>query len=161
MENFLTKYSFMNFVMTEYCHEKFNLSVSEEEERYYLDRALNYARDAVKKNKSNLGILHSFSVAVALALENKVEVSYEDFSSAMENVNRIIEEKPDYGGIYYATRARLLSQLGDYKGALKNIRYAQALEKPDHDDWILRIANYQRYEVMIRMKMAGESPSSI
>lgn len=156
-DEFKEGYSFMNYVMTEYNHKKFELAKSEAEEQRFLKEALKFARKGIEQNPSNSGILHSFSVAVALAIENGVTVEPDEVTKAIETVNCVISEKPDYGGIYYATKARLLCASGNFDDALKNIRYAQALEKPDHDDWILRIANYQRYEFMIQMKRESNS----
>ena len=156
-DEFKEGYSFMNYVMTEYNHKKFELAKSEAEEERFLKEALKFARKGIEQNPLNSGILHSFSVAVALAIENGVTVEPDEVTKAIETVNCVISEKPDYGGIYYATKARLLCASGNFDDALKNIRYAQALEKPDHDDWILRIANYQRYEFMIQMKRESNS----
>lgn len=146
------EYSFINYVMTEYYLEKFNLAKTHEEEQDCLFKAMVFAKTAVSKIKDNSGILHSFSYSVAIALENDINVNEEDIKLALQYSKEIIAKSPDYGGIYYATKARILGCIGQYEEALLNLRYAQTLECPTHKDWILRIATYQKYELIIRMK---------
>ena len=155
------KYSFFNYVMTEYHFEMFNLSQSADSEREHLTSAIHFARKGVAKLGNNNGILHAFTLAIVLALENSISVNSRDVDDALRYIDQIIERDPDYGGLYYSTRARLLGCIGRYDEALKNIRYAQTLERPTHDDWILRVAGYQKYEILIRLRAAGLSGGSL
>ncbi len=146
-------YPFYNYVMVDYSHKRYYLSTDSDEEKRYLLDAIKYSRRAVTKLRNNNGIIHSFSFAVALALENDIVVNKEDIELAIEYVNEIIRKDPNYGGMYYSTRARLLSYVGKYFEALRDIKLAQSLEIPKHSDWMLRVATYQKYETMIRLKM--------
>lgn len=150
-------YPFNDYVMVEYSHKRFYLALTTEEETKYLHEAIKYSKRAVKKLRNNNGIVHSFSYAIALALENNIAVDDIDVNSAIEYVNEIINKDPNYGGMYYSTRARLLSYIGKYGEALRDIKLAQTLEVPNHSDWMLRVATYQKYETLIKLKMLKEN----
>lgn len=149
------EYPFTQYVYVEYWHTKFNLETDEIACQQHLLNAIVYARRAIERLPENNGILHSFSLSVAMAEENGLKTTEKDFSLAVELIHRIMKATPDYA-MYYCTYARLLACRQDYSKALANLKLAQALEKPGHPDWILRISQYQKHEVIIRFKQAAK-----
>ncbi len=150
--NDFKNYAFFDYVMVQYNHTMFALHSGQSREEKRLKDAIRFARRANKKLPDNNGIIHSYPYAVAMALENGVIVSQNDIKEALKKVDLIIDRDPNYGGMYYSTKARILGQTGDYEEALDCLKLAQELERPNHEDWILRIASYQKYEVLIRIK---------
>lgn len=144
-------YPFTQYVYVEYWHTKFELEVDKSLCQQYLSNAVSYARKAIARLPDNNGILHSFSLSIAIAEENGLKTSDEDFSLAMVLIQQIIAANSGYA-MYYCTYARLLACRQRYSEALTNLKLAQALERPGHQDWILRISTYQKYEALIRIK---------
>ena len=101
----------------------------------------------------NNGVLHCYALSIALAAENGIQINHVDYSRAVETIKQIIANDPTYA-LYYCTYARLLAYAGKYQEALVNLKRAQALEKPTHNDWILRISDYRKYELIVRLMEA-------
>lgn len=148
-----SEFAFNNYAMNEYYLEKAKISLTTEEATDSLVKAISYAKLAIERIENNNGIMHSFPYSVAMALDYGVEVNDNDISMAMDYVETIIKRAPDYGGMYYSTKARLLCHRGYYEEALRYIRIAQAMEMPIHKDWILRISTYQKQELYISIRM--------
>ncbi len=147
-------FAFTQYVYMEYYQTKFKLETDPEKIPGHILSALKCAKKAVAMLPENNGVLHSFCLAVAVAGENGVEIDQADVGQAMELIDRIIGKAPDYA-LYYCTKARLQANLGEYESALINLKLAQNLELPVHNDWILRIADYYRQEIIIRLRMNG------
>lgn len=145
-------YPFYHYVKTEYFLEKAKTSATNEDVSSSFLEAIRYAKSAIYHIGNNIGIIHSLPFTIATALEYGVKVPEEDIQQALTNVTEVITRRPDYGGMYYSTKARLLGQIGEYEEALRNIRIAQNKETPRHSDWMLRIATYQKQELEIMMK---------
>ena len=152
--NEFLEYPFTQYVYVDYWHTKFKLEVDEAMCRQYLLNAIAYARRAIEQLPENNGILHSFALSVAMAEENGIKIAEADFCLAMKLIRQIMEATPEYAR-YYCTYARLLACQQRYSEALVNLKLAQTLEKPGHSDWILRISQYQKHEVIIRIKQAA------
>lgn len=151
------EYVFYDYVMNEYYLEKAKLSNSFEEMQINFSEAIKYAKLAIEKINGNIGIIHAFPFSVAMALEygaTEEVVTQEDIKRALQCVDSAIQKAPNYGGMYYSTKARLLGHQGQYTEALQYIQKAQAMEKPTLRDWMLRIANYQKQELYIRMNQS-------
>lgn len=150
--NDFIEYSFTNYIFVEYYQIKFKLERVPCNIPKHLQKSLYYAKEAVRCLPDNNGIIHSFCLVVAVAGENEFLVSENDQDQAMRYINLIIDKDPEYG-LYYCTRARLLANKGAYKEALIDLKIAQTMEHPNHNDWILRIAEYNKIETIIRIKM--------
>lgn len=144
-------YNFFYYSMTEYYTLKFYLAHSRKDEEYYLKEMLNYSELAIKKIEENNGIIHSYCLSVAIASENGISVDATMMKKALELIDKIIKADVTYAR-YYATKAKLLACESMYDEALKNIRYAQTIERPNYNDWMLRISEYNKEECIIRMK---------
>ena len=142
-------YPFYHYVMTEYYLESAKIAMTNETMISSFLKAIEYAKSAITHIGDNNGIIHSLPFTVATALEYGVTVPKEDIRQSLINVNNVIARAPDYGGMYYSTKARLLGQLGEYEEAIKTIKMAQTMETPTHNDWMLRIATYQKQEIEI------------
>lgn len=149
------EYSFMQYVYVEFWHTKYQLELNPQKSKDYLISALGYAKKAVSVLPENNGILHCYALSVALASENGISVLEDDFSLALSLIGKIIESDPQYA-LYYCTFARLLACRKEFDYALLNLKRAQALERPGHNDWVLRISDYRRQELIIRMKQMQE-----
>ncbi|SDH26675.1 TIR domain-containing protein [Prevotella communis] len=150
--NEFAEYPFYHYVMTEYYLESAKTALTNETMVSSFLKAIEYAKSAIYHISDNNGIIHSLPFTVATALEFGVKVPEEDIHQSLTNINNVIARAPYYGGMYYSTKARLLGQLGEYEEALKYIRLAQAMETPTHNDWMLRIATYQKQEIEIMLK---------
>ena len=86
--------------------------------------------------------------------ENKDQIA--DLENEMKDLEKTYQNlsNPDYAR-YYSTKARLLSLKGEVREALVNIRYAQTLETPRQQDWMLRVAGYYRDECLIRLRASS------
>lgn len=146
-----SEYNFFFYSMTEYYSLKFQLSSNDKDEIRYLEKMVEYAEVANEKINRNNGIVHSFCLAVAIAYEKGVEVGQSRLERAINMIESIIDDDSTYAR-YYSTKAKLLACVSNYDEALKNIRYAQVLERPDYNDWMLRISGYYKDECMIRIK---------
>lgn len=145
-------YLFYNYVLTEYNVSKYSLSENDEDEKKYLLNALKYSKLAVESLRNNRGIIHSFCLIIALLLENNLTVGNDEVELAFDYINMIIADDKYYAK-YYATKARLLAQMKKYDDALKNIRYAETLESADNKDWIMRVSEYYKIEMLIMLMM--------
>lgn len=145
---------FFYFVMVEYYTLKFKLAESEAAEDEYLRKAVDFAKQALDVLQNNNGVIHSYCISVARALEHGIETDSGELDRAIMYVNKIISADPDYAR-YYSTKARLLSLKGEVREALVNIRYAQTLETPRQQDWMLRVAGYYRDECLIRLRASS------
>ena len=145
------KYDFFYYAMVEYYTLKFQLAKERNSEVCFLNNMVKYAELANEKIEDNNGIIHSFCISIALAYENGIGISDDTMNKALMMIDKIIENDPMYAR-YYSTKARLLTCVSRYDEALKNIRYAQSIERPDYNDWMLRIASYYKEECIIRMK---------
>lgn len=149
--NEFVKYTFYDYVLTEYYTNKFNLSENDLDEKRYISEALKHAEIAIEKIPENNGIIHSYCVTVALMMENNIEIEKEKLKKAIFLINLIIEKDKNYA-MYYATKARLLVCLNKFAEALKCIRFAETLESAKNSDWIMRISNYNKIETLINIK---------
>lgn len=145
-----TEYSFTQYVYVEYYHVLYQLEVDKEKCNHHLLTALSYAEKAIEMLPQNNGILHCYALSIALAEENSLPISSADKERAFHIIKKIISADPNYA-LYYCTYARLLANAGKCQEALLNLKRAQALEKPTHKDWVLRISDYRRYELLVRL----------
>lgn len=149
--------AFTHYVYVEYHLTKFKLSIDRENEVYHISQALLFSKKAVAALPDNNGIIHSFCLCICYATENHVAIGLEDYHEALSSIRIIIERDLSYA-LYHCTLARLLAHNGNYKEALVQLRIAQTLEQPSHDDWILRISNYRKFEtaILCRMYASGQ-----
>lgn len=145
------EYSFTQYVFVEYYHILYQLDTDISESREHLQNALSFARKAIEMLPQNNGILHCFALTIVMVIENNIPVNTDDKDYAFRIIKQIIANDPNYA-LYYCTYARLLASEGMYQDALLNLKRAQALEKPTHKDWILRISDYRKYELIVRLK---------
>lgn len=152
-EEFSGLNDFFLFVKVEYYTQIAKLERNNEKRKEYLINAVYYAKQSMIVAPKNNGMVHSFCLAVARAMEGQANIPDKEVQIALSAVNRIIQTNPDYAR-YYSTRARLLAILGKYEEALFDIQVAQTIETPLHDDWGLRVAGYYRDECKIRIALA-------
>lgn len=145
-----SEYPFTQYVYVEYYHTLYHLETDAERCEQYLWSALSYAKKAIEKLPQNNGILHCYALSIAIAAENNLAICDDDVEKAFSLIKKIIANDPNYA-LYYCTYARLLASVGKYQDALMNLKKAQALEKPAHNDWMLRISDYRKYELIVRM----------
>lgn len=99
------------------------------------------SRGAIQALPTRPSVLHTFAVLVVELAELGSATTDElrDAEAALRIASR---EKPDYAK-YYATRARVLSFLGNYPEAHRNVATAIELEPSSGRHYPLRIGEYQ------------------
>lgn len=145
-----SEYAFTQYVYVEFFHTLYHLETNSERCKEHLWSAISYAERAIEKLPQNNGILHCYALSIVLASENYMEISDSDVEHAFQ-IMKIIIAKDPYYALYYCTYARLLASIGKYQDALTNLKKAQALEKPTYKDWVLRISDYRKHELIIRL----------
>lgn len=155
--DYFYNYNFFFYAMTEYYNIKFFMEEDDDIRTDYLNKLLEVSDQALNKIRDNNGIIHSYCLSIAIANENGLRGSNKFLSKALNLIDSVIEKDKTYAR-YYATKARLLACISEYDLALKNINYAQIIERPDFGDWMLRISEYRKYECLIRIKKLEDTP---
>lgn len=148
---FINTNEFYNYAMSEYYKLKSQFSEDITEKTDYLRGMLKYTKKSRDIADDNNGMVHSYCEAIAICLENEVPISETDLNLALNEIDRIITNSPDYA-LYYSTKARLLAQINQFESALANNLRAQLLQTPTHDDWQKRMANYYKEECLIKIR---------
>lgn len=143
------QYYFFEYALTEYYTLKAKLSSSPESRNSFLLLAVDQANNALIKLPDNTGIIHSYCLTIAEALEYKIELGKDIVETAVTLSSDLVESHSEYAR-YHSTHARLLAQVGRYEEALIHIGQAEILEAPGHEDWVLRVAGYYKDEIAIR-----------
>lgn len=110
------------------------------------------AREALSLQPRNSGALHS--LASLLCLRHEAEENDKP-SSLLEEARDLVEDaisiEPTYPK-FYSTRAQILSYLGDYQAAQKDISTAINIEDSNLKDYSLRISDYLAIKMKIELQ---------
>lgn len=109
-----------------------------------LDTSIRQARRCLKIIPDYPGALHNLAGGLAIRAslnDQPTEKNKKLLTEALDLVNSAIDNEPEYPK-YYATRARIFSQLGAYERASHDINYAINQEDSDSSDYSIRLADY-------------------
>lgn len=105
--------------------------------------------DAKTLGKTNVGGIHNFADAVAVAYETMPEetkqlgreMGIDWLNCAIKESEKAIQSDPNFAR-YYCTKARLLAQKGQYQKAITYINIAIDKEDSQKMDYVVRIGEY-------------------
>lgn len=115
--------------------------------------SIKLSETALESVPRHVGVLNTLAGALLRLSEDEgieKETSQRRLKEAREAVEEAIELEPDYAK-FYATKAEILSALGDYENALAEI--ARAIDKEDRgaSDYPLRITDYLTRKLKIEL----------
>lgn len=140
--------------------------IMESEADFDTDYALRLAQSDCINQPDNAGHVHLFPNLYAIVCE-KAQAAEAAATKAMwgraarEAVDRAIALDKTYAK-YHCTKARILAIDGDFDGAERQINHAIAMEDSQRKDYMIRLADYQYYKIMIQLgKRLGAYGSAI
>ncbi|MEO1250720.1 MAG: hypothetical protein AAFW81_00055 [Pseudomonadota bacterium] len=112
--------------------------------------ALSCARRAADALPDHSGIQHNIASIIVNYFDDSGAQDAKLIDEAQKAVNSAIALSPEYAK-FYATKARLLTVVGDFKEALRLIAKAIDLEDSSILDYAIRIGEYQSVKLKIEM----------
>ena len=154
------KYSFLfpkEFIVLHY----FSIAVKETGRRKDLIRSIELARESLSIQPRHVGALHNLAGSLFLLAEedgSQKESSRILLNEARDNVEEAIDLESGYPK-FYATKAEILSALGDHKSALREVTKAIDKEDSNSSDYPLRISDYLSRKMKIELRRSITSVS--
>ncbi|MET0071185.1 MAG: hypothetical protein ABW096_14205 [Candidatus Thiodiazotropha sp.] len=131
-----------------------SVAVKESGRRKDLVKSIKLARHALTLQQRHVGVLHNLAGALfRLAEEDGIKKasSRKLLQEARDSVEEAIDIESDYPK-FHATKAEILSALGDYKGGLNEIYKAIDGEDSRSSDYPLRISEYMARKQKIELR---------
>ena len=128
----------------------------ESESDFEWDHALSLAHSDCKCHPDNAGHVHLFPNLYAMVCEKACPDDISRLKEvwgklAQEAVDRAITLDSGYAK-YHCTKARIMAIDGDFEDAEREINRAIALEDSQRKDYMIRLADYQYYKIMIQIE---------
>ena len=121
-----------------------------------VELALEFARVAVERAPELPGVRHLFAEIVAALADLRPEIPAGLIAEGLSNGERALALSLNPYAKYFATRARLLAQLGRFDEAYESIRRAVSIEPSGAPQYVLRLADYQAIRLKIDIRRAQE-----
>ena len=136
-----------------------SIAVKETGRRKDLVKSIELGRQALSIHPRHVGALHTLAGSLfLLAEEDGIEnrASKERLQEARDLVEEALDLESDYPK-FFATKAEIVSALGDHNGALREISKAIDKEDSESSDYSLRISDYLARKLKIELRKSIES----